>query len=78
MAPRLLRSTGWLFDRVLGAELNGPLGAPVGIFRVLTVTAMILAVAADLTALGWASRPIDTSVLGSALIGAWRGVFSAI
>lgn len=69
--PKVATMTGPFDGRV-----NSILGGVTGCLRQLPVLAMLLAAGTDLTVLHWASRSVGSSLLGSALIHAWRAAFS--
>jgi len=56
-------------------KLSGALGGGIACLRQLAVLAMLLAVGTDLTVLHWANSSINSSVIGTALLHAWRTVF---
>ena len=57
--------------------VNAALGAATGCLRQLPILAMLLAFGTEFAALHWASSSISSSLLGSALIHAWKNVFNA-
>ncbi len=59
----------------LPALWNGVLGSAAGCLRQLPVLAMLLAAGTNLAVLDWASGSVRSSLLGSALMHAWRAPF---
>jgi uncharacterized membrane protein required for colicin V production len=62
----------------LPAQWNGVLGGTAGCLRQLPVMAMLLAAGMNLAALHWAANSMQSSLLGSALMRAWRTPFSGM
>ncbi len=59
----------------LGRTVDGSLGGLIACVRQLAVLAMLLTAGADLAVLGWASSNISSSLIGTALLHAWRTVY---
>jgi hypothetical protein len=69
--PRLAKAAPPLDPR-----LDGSVGGLIACIRNLGVLAMLLTAGTDLSVLHWASSSINSSLLGTALLHAWRSVYT--
>jgi uncharacterized membrane protein required for colicin V production len=70
--PKITASVG-----TFATPSDAVLGATTGCLRQLPLLAMMLAFSTNLAALSWASPNVHSSLIGSALVHAWKSVFTA-